>query len=296
MDINRLGSLAILSDYRQNNQRFVETLERLSTSERASSPERDPLLWGDVQQLRDFASTLAGFSDNLNRGAASVRVALDSMEASRQHLLQLEQKLNEAFAATPGSVERSRSLEDYNKLLVYIDDTAKAPDAGARRLLDDPALYPEAGDVEVRAGEGGFSLLLRSREIHSGATGLNLPVAGQAAPSDLAVNPAAPPIIADLNNASDAEIAVMIRHLEEAKEDLTTKAKALAVDATAIEDAENFNDAFILRNNAQANDINVPDLNASAVLANSLANKNALSISGIAGLKDTYRLALRLLQ
>jgi len=137
---------------------------------------------------------------------------------------------------------------------------------------------------------------LRSREIHTGATGLNIPKAGEALPSDLVNDPATLPIIGDIADASDAEISVMIEHLEAAKADLTAKGKALAVDATAIEDAEGFNEAFVLRNNSQADEINVPDLKAEAVLAQSITTKNSLALSGLSGLKSTYRLALQLLQ
>lgn len=296
MDLNRIGSLKILAQYTQTNQRLTASLERLSTGQKAPTPGSDPILWGDVQQLKQLASTLTGFSDNLNRGAASVRIALDSMEVSRQHVLQLEEKLNAAFAAPPGSEDRARNLKAYNELHVFVNDAAKAPDAGARRLLDSPENFPNAGNLEIRAGEGGFSLLLRSQEIHTGATGLNIPRVGEAAPSDLVADPLAPPVIADINNATNEEIAQMLEYIEFAKADLTAKAKAIAVDATAIEDSENFNQALILRNNTQADAINVPDLNTEAVLVNSLIAKNTLALQGLTGLKDTHRLALQLIQ
>lgn len=296
MDIARLASLEVLSDYHQSNKRLAQVTERLSTQSRSSSPRQDPILWGDVQQLNQFAETLTGFSDNLNRGAASVRVALDSMEASRKHLLQLEERLNAAFAESPGSSDRAKALREYNGLHRYLNDTARAPDAGARRLLDDPAAYPDAGDVAIRAGEDGFSLNLRSQEIHTGATGLDLPRAGEAVPSELAADPAAGPVIADIDNASNEEIGEMLAYLERAKADLTAKAKALSVDATAIDDSEIFNEALILRNRTQAESIGRPDLNAEAILAQSINLKNSLALSGIAGLNDTYRLALQLMQ
>ncbi|MEX0322890.1 MAG: flagellin [Puniceicoccaceae bacterium] len=296
MDNIKLGSLAILQDYHKNSQRLNETLDRLSTGQRAPTPKSDPVLWSQVQQLKQFATSLSGYSDNLNRGAASVRVALDSMEVSRQHLLQLEQKLNAAFAAPPGSEERAYNLQAYNELHRYVEDAAKAPDAGARRLLDNPSTYPDAGTVRIRAGENGFSLTLKSQEIHTGASGLDIPRAGDARPSDLEADPMAAPVIADAANATDAEIKMMLGFLEEAKLDLTGKTKALAVDAKAIEDAQGFNEALVLRNKSQADAINVPDLNAEAVLAQSLSSRSSLALSGLTGLKETHRLALRLLQ
>lgn len=296
VDINRLGTAQLMVEYRETNTRMVGVLDRIATGKRAATAKTDPLLWRDSQELAQYSELLTGFSDNLNRGAASVRVALSSMEASRQHLLQLEEKLNAAFAEPPGTAARAENLREYNDLHRYINDTARAPDAGARRLLEDPQVNPEAGDIEVRAGENGFSLLLRSREIHAGATGLNVPRAGEALPSALEADPAALPVIADLDNASNEEIKAMIAHLEAAKANLTAKTKALAVDATAIEDAQNFNTAFITRNKSQADQIIAADLNAEAVLAQSLQIKNSLALNGLAGLKDTHKLALNLLQ
>lgn len=294
MDVNRLGSLEVLGNYQKTNERLNGSLQRLASGERAAEPEVNPVLWRDVASLNGFAEKLSGFSDNLNRGAASVQVALASMDAAGQHLEQLEEKLRSAFAASPGSEERASALKAYNGLHRFVDDTAKAPDEGARRLLDDPERYEKAGDVEIRAGENNFSLTLRSRPIHTGADGLNLPKAGEAAPSELASNPGAVPVIADIDDATDEEIGEMVAYLEEAKASLQAKGKALAVDATAIEDAENFNEAFMLRNKNQAESINVPDLNQEAVLTRSFQVKNSLALNGLAGLNQTRQLALQL--
>jgi len=80
------------------------------------------------------------------------------------------------------------------------------------------------------------------------------------------------------------------------KEDLVAKIKSLSVNASAIEEAESFNAAFILRNEGQADDLNVVDLNAEAVLAQSLQLRGELSISGLSGMNDTYRIAIQLLK
>lgn len=294
MDATRIGELEVIADYRRITDRSVRTYDRLSTGERASEAKDDPRIWRDAQDLKGYADILSGFSDNLNRGASSVRVALDSMEASRQHLLQLEEKLNAAFAELPGSEGRAENLREFNELHGYINDSARAPDAGARRILDDPLSYAEAGDVKIRAGENGFSITLRSREIHAGANGLDIPLAGEPRPSERVEDPTSPSVIADIENATNAEIQEMIAILEDAKATLTAKTKALAVDATSIEQAQDFNEAFIQRNINQAREINVVDLNAEAALANSLQIKNSLAIEGLGGLKDSYRLALTL--
>ncbi len=296
MDINRLGGLEILGDYRQTQQRLTDTLDRLATSQRASKPGKDPVLWQEVEGLRAYVERLSGFSDNLNRGAASVEVSLSSMEAARSHLGQLEKELRTAFAEPSGSPARTAALKTYNELHRYVDDTARAPDPGARRLLSDPAEVEGAGDVEIRAGDNGFMLRLRSREIHTGAEGLNLPRAGEPPPSEREKDPQARPLIANIEQATDEEIEDMIRYLESAKEDLAAKQNGLALDARAIEDAQDLNEAFVSRNQSQAEALSVPDLNAEAVLAQSMQLKNTLALNGLAGLNGTRELALQLLR
>lgn len=296
MDIFKLGSLAILSDYQKVNSRLAGTLERLSTGQKASTPESDPVLWSEVQQMRQFATSLAAYSDNLNRGASSVRVAVESMDVSRQHLSQLKETLNSAMAAPEGSREREINLVNYNALHQFVDDAAMAPDAGARRLLDDPQRFPDAGNVHIRAGDNGFTLSLTSREIHTGASGLDLPRAGEPIPSELEADPSAAPVIGDISDARDSEILEMLRQLERAQADLESKAKALTVDAKAIEDAEGFNTALVNRNNTLADQLNVPDLNAEAVIAQSMTTRSSLALNGMVGLNDTHRIALQLLQ
>lgn len=296
MDLNALATTQMLIDYRGTNSRLVRSMGRLSTGERAATAKDDPILWGEVQALKSEAMTLAGYSDNLNRGASTVRIALASMDVARSHLLQAEEKLNAAYAEKPGSVERAKAIEAYNELLEFVDDASSAPDPGARLLLQDPALNADAGGVDIRAGEDGFSVRLEAREIHTGATGLDLPRAGAARPSDLVADPFAPPVIADISNATNQEIEQMLEFISASKEDLVAKIKALSVNASAIEEAESFNAAFILRNEGQADDLNVVDLNAEAVLAQSLQLRGELSISGLSGMNDTYRIAIQLLK
>lgn len=296
MDVNKLSSVEMLSNYRTYNSRLVGSMNRLSTGERASEAKDDPILWGEVEELKQFATILTGFSDNLNRAAASVRIALDSMDLARSHLAQAKEKLNQAFAEKPESLDRAKALEDYNEFLGLIDDSAEAPDAGARRLLDSPANFPDAGDINVSAGENSYFITLHSREIHTGANGLDIPRAGSARPSELEADPLAPPTIADINNATNDEIKEMLAFVERASESLVGKVKALSVDAAGVEDSERFNAVFVARNRSISESINVPNLKAEAILAQSLRIKTALSINGLSGSISTYKMALQLLR
>lgn len=294
MDVNKLGSVSILADYQTHNGRLVKAMDRLATGKKANEARDDPRLWGEVEGLKQLATMLTGFSDNLNRAAASVRVALDSMDVARAHLGQAEQRLNQAFEAKPGSSERASALRDYNELIGFIDDAAEAPDAGARRLLDSPSNYPDAGSIDVSAGENGYIVTLNAQEIHTGMDGLDLPRAGEARPSDLDADPMAPPVIADIDNATNDEIKQMLAYVEVADEALVAKIKALSVDAGGIEDSERFNQAFIQRNKVLAESIDTVDLRAEAAIARSLEIKTALALNGLGTVNSTYELSLQL--
>ena len=296
MDVNSLGATKILIDYRNTNSRLERSLERLSSGRRVATAKDDPILWSEMQGLKSDAMNLMGYSDNLSRAASTVNIALGSMDVSRSHLLQAEAELNAAFSAAPGSSERIDALNNYNEMLEFVDDAAMSPDPQARALLQDPLVYPAAGAIDVRAGENGFMLRLDAREIHTGAAGLDLPRAGAARPSDLTSNPSAPPVIADVSAATNQEIDKMIELLVAAKEKLSSQVRGLTVDAAALQGSEDFNAAFIALNEGHAEELNVVDLNAEAVLVQSLQLKGELSISGLSGLGDTLKMAIQLLK
>ena len=296
MDVNKLGAVSILSDYQTHNSRLVKAMDRLVTGKKVNDVKDDPRLWGEVEGLRQRVTILAGFSDNLNRAAASVRVAIDSMDASRAHIFQAKERLNQAFEAKPGSLERANALKDYNVLVGLIDEVAEAPDDGARRLLDSPSNFPDAGSIDISAGEDGYIVTLNAQEIHTGMDGLDLPRAGEARPSDLDADPLTPPIIADINNATNEEIKQMLEFVALADETLIAKNKALSVDAGSIEDSERFNQAFIQRNKALVESIDAVDLRAEAAITRSLEIKTALALNGLGTVNSTYELSLQLLR
>lgn len=286
----------MLSDYRSYNERLVRSMDRLTTGQRAAEAKHDPTLWSEVEELKQFATLLTGFSDNLNRAASTVRVAIDSMDLAKDHLGQAEDALNRAYAEKPESEARRTFIESYNQFLDFIDDSAEAPDAGARRLLDSPDNFEGAGDIEISAGENNYNVTLRAREIHTGAAGLDLPRAGAALPSELESDPLAPPLMADPANASNDEIKAMLGRVKIAQNTLSERVKALTVDASSIEDSEYFNSVFIARNKNLSDKINSPNLEAEAILARSIQVKSSLALSGLGSSDSIGKLAIQLLR
>lgn len=296
MDVNSIGATQILIDYKNINSRLGRSLERMSSGQKAATAKDDPILWSQMQNLKSDAMNLMGYSENLSRAASTVSMAQGSMDMSRSHLLQAEAELNDAFAAVPGSSERIDALNRYNEMLEFVDDAVLSPDPGARGLLQDPSNNPAAGAIDIRAGENGFMLRLDAREIHTGATGLDLPRAGSARPSELVSNPSASAVIGNINAATDQEIDQMLDLLSAAKEKLSNQRIGLTVDAAALDRSENFNAAVIARNEGHAAELNLVDLSAEAVLVQSLQLKGELSVSGLSGLSDTLKMAIQLLK
>jgi flagellin-like hook-associated protein FlgL len=296
VDINRSSTVEMLADWRSYNERLVRSMNRLTTGQRAATAKDDPTLWSEVEELKQFASLLSGFSSNLNRAAATVRVAIDSMSVVKDHLAQAEDALSRAYAEAPGSKNRELFLESYNQFLRFIDDAAKAPDAGARRLLDSPANLPDAGDIQISAGENNYFVTLRAREVHTGANGLDLPRTGEAIPSAFEADPLTPPVLADPANATNDEIKALLDLIGVAKNTLSDKTKALTVDAASIEDSEVFNTVFIVRNKNLSEKINVPNLQAEAILAKSIQVKSALALNGLGTSTKIGQLAIQLIR
>lgn len=288
MEVPSSTSQAVLSDYSQNQKRLSAVLDRLASGKLAESPKNDPSLWNQVKGLEDQVKNLRQFSENLERAASSVRIALEAMEVSEAHLDQLEEKLRTALSNPENSPERARSLREYNEIFPLLDDLKEVPDPGAKQLLSDG----EEQRFEIRAGENSYSVVLRSRPIGTGAGGLDLPRVGDPLPSD----PGGGPLIADGDAASDPEINRMIEALEGSRQRLVDQQKALSVDASALENSTEVNGAIIGRNETHLGEINVPDLNAEAVLSQSLSLQNRLALEGLIGLNNFTRSTLRLIE
>jgi flagellin-like hook-associated protein FlgL len=293
MNVNSIAQNHMLTDYRRTNSRLSVSLSRIATGERAATVQDDAVTWNQVERLKTSASNLQGYSDNLHRAAATVRIALDSMSVAQAHMGQAEEKLVAAFEAAPGSYERSNALNAYNDLVDLVDDANNTPDPVASRLLQDPLVNPDAGDTSISAGEDQYKIALHAREIHTGATGINLPKAGDKIPSDPI---GTPPLIADINNATDAEIQNMIAQFNQSRDTLTERVNLLSLNLHSVDISAEFNQQFINRNQNVATELNLVDLNAEAVLTQSLNVRGELSIAGLGGLQETYGMALQLLK
>ena len=267
MDVNSIAQNHMLTDYRRTNSRLSVSLSRITSGARAKKVQDDPAIWNQVERLKTNVSNIQGYTDNLHRAAGTVRIALDAMSVAQSHMGQAEEKLVAAFEAAPGSYERSNALNANNGLIDLVNDANKSPDPVASRLLQDPSLNPAAGNVSISAGDDQYKITLFAREIHTGATGIDLPKAGDKIPS---APTGTPPLIADISNATDAEIQDMIAQFNNSRDTLTERVNLLSLNLHAVDITAEFNQQFINRNQNVATELNLVDLNAEAVLTQSL--------------------------
>lgn len=292
MNINTTAQQQMLNDNQRVNDRMSHSITRVTTGERANSVQDDPVLWEKVEHHKTIVSNLQGYTSNLDRAASTVRIALESMSVAHAHMEQAEAQLNIALQAAPGSNERSNALHAYNGLVDLVDDANNTPDPDASRLLQDPSANPAAGNVNVRAGEDQYSITLYAREIHTGATGIDLPKAGNKIPS---APTGTPPLIADINNATDAEIQAMIAQFNVSNDTLTENTTLLALNLEAVDIADTYNQQARLSHQNAATVLNIVDTNAEAILVQSLKVQGELSIAGLSVSQESENMLLQLL-
>jgi len=271
--------------------RTNQATARLSSGSQVPKPADDPVRWGEVQRLRDTASRLESYSDNLSQAAFSTRIAMTSMEASDRQLAEMGQSLDRALGQPEGSEGRRAALLQFNVFHRMADDYSRPEDLNARKLLDDPDRFTGAGDLEVAAGDNNFRIRLGYQPIHLGAGGLDVPEAGAALPSE----PGAGPIIADIDNATNTEIAAMRELIGQARTVLKERQAGLSGDVLAVERQDAQGHSLRSRNNSIADDLNAANLEAEAALLQSLNLRSQLALSGISGFNTTRSLALQLL-
>lgn len=278
MNIVKSGMARLMDANRDIVARMNRNFEVLGQGKRVTHPKHDPVAYREIEMHRDAYEKLEVFSNNLNAAGSAVRIALSSMDMSDAHMKLMEQKLRDAIFYPEGSAEREYHLREYDRLLPLLNDIARSPDDGARRLLDSPDNYETAGDIFVNAGPDGIKLHLHAQPIHVGEGGLD-------------VRP-----VDDPTATTDEQIREHLDALETARATLLEKRKALGIDASTIEKSLSFNTTIVNQSQAAAERMDQPDLNREAILATSLSVRREIALKGISTLSSNSRMALQLLR
>jgi hypothetical protein len=173
-----------------------------------------------ASQGRATFDDLQAFNAILNSVATSINVADSTMGKIKT----LIDRMIEQFGSViknyppfpPGSEERVKFLRAFAALRRQIDQLSfSAKDEAALKITADPAVVPQAGDLNVVIGGKGTPVTIHSQQVHTGPTGLNIPEL----PED----------------ATDKEIYAAIKNLDDARKTLGQRQSGLAKDALTIQ-------------------------------------------------------------
>ena len=218
MSITKIGTdqaLPLLNDTANT------TLTRkFGTSKRIDSPKEGASEWTQVNQGPSSFDNLQAINSILNSVAMSIRIADTAMEKIKTYIDQMKEQLGRIIKNyppfPPGSEERVSFLRSFNTLRRQIDQLNFSPnDEGALRIMSDPSTVSAVGDWRVTAGENRPGGMIRTQQVHTGPTGLNI--------SELP------------ENATDEQIYAALRNLEEAQKALNQRRSGLAADALSLQ-------------------------------------------------------------
>lgn len=278
MNIPSSGLGTILTSHRDVMASMNRNFNILSTGTKIGHPKHNPVVYKEIELHNETYRKLEIFSNNLHSAGATVGIALSSMTMADEQLKLMEQKLRDAIFYPEGSEDRAHHLREYNRILPLIDDIARAPDAGAQRLLDSTERFAEAGDIFVKIAPEGQQLRLRAQPIHVGEGGLEVNA------------------VDDPGGTSDTTIREELIRIELAREALLDKRKALGVDASTIEKSINFNNAIMNQHQVAAGRLDDTDLNREAILSTSLKVRQELVLNSIQSVLGNRELALQLMR
>ncbi|MBC2594986.1 hypothetical protein H5P28_12030 [Ruficoccus amylovorans] len=288
MQIPVASTLASLSRLQTVDRKLQRSLATLSEGQRIDTPTTSPVRWMRLQHLQERIDSLNTADESLSRAATTVRLAQTTIDLQADTLGRMRTLLDTARAEPEGSPARADALAAFAELRQQLEGNLKVPDEGARQLL---APAQGEGSLRFSTGVGSYTLELEPLPIGPGAEGLDIPLPGDPLPSD----PAGSPLVADVTGATDGEIDAMIENLTAAQEQLQARREGVANYVGSIERAAVQNTASLAYSEQGLARLQEVDLNAEAMLVQSLNLRTSLAVEGLNGMEETRNLTLRLL-
>jgi hypothetical protein len=219
MPITEIGSNQALLQL-NNTTNTLDLTGKLGKNRKISSPKEGSSGSVQVSQSRPAFDDLQAFNATLNSVATSIKVADTTMGKIKtlidQMIEQLGRILKNYPPFPPGSEERVKFLRAFAALRKQIDQLSfSSKDEGALKITADPAVVPQAGDWNLVIGGNGPPVTIHSQQVHTGPTGLNIPELPE--------------------NATDKEISVAIKNLDDARKTLGQRQSGLATDVLSIQ-------------------------------------------------------------
>jgi hypothetical protein len=174
-----IGIRQALLNLRRLDSAYETLTRRLSTGKRINSVKDDPTGWVRVNRNRYAQRAHQSINAGLGHVARNIRVADVTMKMISDYIDQMREQLEIVVKNyppfPPGSEERVRMRRTFNSFRKQNDQLTIPPrDDGARKIMADPSVVPDAGDWVVSAGLNGVRFAIRSQQVHTGPTGLNI--------------------------------------------------------------------------------------------------------------------------
>ena len=266
-----------------NLKRLTRTMDmlthRLSTGRKINAPKDDPSAWASAKKSLSAFNHLESINSSLDMIAMNVRIADITMETIGSYLIDMKSKLEMIKNNDPPlpltSQERVGMIRDFNNLRNLIDQMTIPPEEGAKKILSDPSVVPVAGDWEILVGENNARITIHSRQVHTGATGLNIPQLSE--------------------SATDLEIEAAINNLQTAKDTLEQRRVGLAMDMNSITRWQEHNKKMITFHRDRTEKLQNADLNELSAQILSVELKHDLSIEVLRGITENQSQLTKLL-
>jgi len=218
MSITKIGTDQAL--FNLNYTPNTTPARKFGTSKSIGSPKEGASEWAQVNQSSSAFDNLQAINSILNSVAMSIRIADTAMEKIKTYIDQMKEQLGRIIKNyppfPPGSEERVRFLRSFNTLRQQIDQLNISPDdEGALRIVTDPSTVSAVGNWRVTAGENRPGGMIHSQEVNTGPTGLNIPELPE--------------------NATDEQIYVALRNLEEVRKALNQRQSGLTADTLSLQ-------------------------------------------------------------
>ena len=230
----------------------------------------------NISNNRRSFDTLQAINSGLNSAARNVNIVDKVMETIDEYINQMNAQLKRMDDVSENN-DRNAIIDIFNSLCEQINDlTQPENDDGARKLMADPLLVSEAGDLTIIVGEGGSEKTIHSQEIHTGPNGLNI----AQLPYGLTNN----------------DISEQINNLDSAKEKLRQKQSSLAAEAIGIEHSIEYNSRFADLHLRSAEENETADTMEIAVQYKSIELRHTLAVEVIGRLCESQEMLLSLLR
>ena len=149
----------------QNTQSLMDTTqERLSTGKKVNSAIDNPSSYYTAQSLNNRASDLSSLLDSMGQAIQTIKAADEGIEAITSFAQQAK-AIAQSAADSNDATERANYMEQFNKIMIQIDELANDSGYKGVNLLKD-------GNLTVKFSENGSSLSIDGEDATS--TGLGM--------------------------------------------------------------------------------------------------------------------------